>query len=401
MMAAAQPADSAGQPRASRYRRHATARITTRFLGPGQVAALCMAIIVLAVLLFPGSFIKQQLRGDGPPNAATITYLELLLRAQPNDQVMRLQLVRERLRAGQLDLAESELAPLASQSGPHSAQVASLWLGLRRAEFVALPVDSPQRERGGDNYARALRTFGSQLSPADQLSETRQAIADGLYVTAAQLAGNLLTTTESAPPAAIDEPGAPSGRAQPRAGPSRAKRDPALGLAQLVGLVWSSRLAGHSAISTQPPDNVSDLRDQAFQALLQGHLAAGHPQDALRAAEAALPSFDPARVDWAQLIRIAGWADQPTAAADFARRWLAHAGDDATRWIAFHALIDAYLAAARPDQALLAATRNMGRMPQTTELWRVMTRLAMQAGNAEQSAAYARRLVQLDPAHGD
>jgi tetratricopeptide (TPR) repeat protein len=365
-----------------------------------------MAIIVLAVLLFPKAFIKQQLHAGGQPSAATITYLELLLRAQPDDRTTRLQLVRERLRAGQLEQAERELAPLARQSGPLRAQTASLWLGLRRAEFVAMAPDSPEREPGRAHYAEALHEFGGQLAPADQMTETRNAIAAGLYVTAAQMAGHLLTTTDGMPPAqwqrsAIDESPMTAGHSHARPGRHRTRQDLERGLTQLIGLVWSSRVAGHSATSTRQPDDITDLREQAFHALLQSHLAAGHPQDALRAAEAQLPSLDPSRIDWPQLIRIAVWAGKPTAAADFAQRWLASASDDATRWTAFQALIDAYLAADRPDQALATASRNLDRMPQTPELWRVMTRLAMQAGDTEKSAQFARRLVQLGPAHDD
>lgn len=401
-MAAGTPIASAAPSRASRYRRRITPRISVQFLGPGQVAALCGTMLVLGVLLFPKAFIDRQLHTTAPPNAATIAYLQLLLRAQPDAPSTRMQLVRQRLRAGQLQQAESELSPLINLPGPPPEQLGRMWLTLRRAQFLAVPADSPQRAQARARYARALSHFGSQLAPEQQLGEIHQAIDVGLYEVAAQLSGQLLSNTapvhaqaqaSGREPASIDR----AGPASTRSGWSteRVRRDLEPGLLQMIGLVWASRFDRHPDAFDRSPTGQAAVREQAFEALLQSHLAAGHPADALAAAESVLPTLDGSRIDWPRLIRVAIGANQPATAAGFAERWLGKASDDSERWAAFHALIEAYLATGHPAQALAAASLHLQQMPQTTELWRLMTRLAMQAGDGEQAARYARRLVDL------
>lgn len=391
-------------PRTSRYQRHVTPTLKSHFVGPGHLIALCGAMLVLAVVLFPKEFINQQLRAEGPPQAATIAYLQLLLRAQPGDESIRLQLVHERLRAGQLAEAETALAPLVRHADRESPSVAALWLGLRRAQFVAIPPKSPGREEARRAYARALDRFGSRLSPANQLAETRHAIDAGLYVTAERLAAHLLATTH-----ALSQAGATGvGQHIPTAArieqPDDTRRNPRRrsildGTERLIGLVWASGIESRRAAPAQLA--VLHLHQQAFDALLQSHLAAGHPDEALHAAQTYLPSLDPAQVDWTRLIQVANWADQPSAATRFAQQWLTIAGDDKTRWTAFQAMIQAYLSAGQPRLALAAATANLHWIPSSAELWRRMTRLAMQAGDVEKSVQYARRLVGLGDVRAD
>ncbi len=394
-------------PRTSRYQRHVTPASKSHFVGPGHLIALCGAMLVLAVLMFPKEFINQQLRAEGPPQAATIAYLQLLLRAQPSDQTIRLQLVHERLRAGQLAEAEVALAPLVQHADSESSAVAALWLGLRRAQFVAIPPGASGRDAARRAYASALDRLGSRLSPVGQLEETNQAIEAGLYLTAARLATHLLATTQARSQTDTIESQPDAGQATSTSTqvvphddtPRTPLRHTLVDAAKrLVGLVWASRATGSAPPREQV--EVPHIHQQAFDALLQSHLAAGQSDDALRAAQTYLPSLAPEQVNWTRLIQIANWADKPSAAADFAQHWLASASDDTTRWAAFQALIQAYLSAGQPRQALAAATANLHWIPPSTTLWRHMTRLAMQAGDAEKSVQYARRLVGLEDARG-
>lgn len=386
-------------PRSSRYQRHATARIATHFLGAGQVIALFSAMVAIGIVLFPRQFINQQLRAGGPPQAATIAYLSLLLRAQPTDPTTRLQLGREQLRAGQLDRAEETLGPLLHATSAAGAGATALWLELRRAQFVAVATGSPQREVARQDYARALSRYCASLSPADQLSQINRAIEAGLYATAVKLAESLLRTGTPSGPG--DQPARP--RVQPVQRRMLSEARLGLGVTKLVGLVWAAQRVESAAPRDQTlvgGSATADIRLQAFDAILRSQLAAGRPEDALQAAQAHWRQLDPSQVDWARLVKIANGAAQPTAAADFAQRWLSHAGDDDSRWRAFNALINAYLGAGQPAEALAAARRNIRRIPPTTALWRVMTRLAMQAGDSNSAADFARRLVQLGSAHG-
>lgn len=398
-MAIGAPIAAAAPSRASRYRRRVTPRLTVQFLGTGQVAALCGAMLVLGVLLFPKAFIDRQLRTTAPPSAATIAYLQLLLRAQPDQPATRMQLVSQRLRAGELRQAESELAPLLSRPGPPPEQLGMMCLTLRRAQFLAVPADSPQRMLARARYAQALSRFGGQLAPRQQLEIIQQAIDSGLYAVAAQLADHLVTVTapaSTAPAARPSQKAESVDRSHPAASPTeRLHRDFEPGLLQMIGLVWSSQFDRQPAALVSSPADHASVHEEAFEALLKSHLAAGHPVDALTAAQAALPTLDQTQVDWPRLIRIAIGANQPATAAGFAERWLDNASDDSTRWTAFRALIDAYLATGDPAQALTVASLHLQQMPQTKELWRLMTQLAMQAGDGEQAARYARRLVDL------
>ena len=375
--------------------------MAVQFIGPGQLVALCGAMLALGVLLFPKTLIDRQLHTTAPPDATTIAYLQLLLRAQPDELTTRVQLVHQRLRAGQLRQAESELAPLIDRPGPPPEQVGLMWLTLRRAQFLALPANAPQRALARAQYAQALSHFGSQLSADQQLGEIHRAIDAGLYQVAAQLASQLLTASAhwsdihpSARDRDVSAPTRPGGSA------ALAHREIEPGLRQMIGLIWSSRFDPRAAAVDHSATARASLRRQAFEALLQSHLAAGHPAAALAAAEAALPALDDTQIDWAQLIRIAVWANQPATAASFAKRWLDSARDDDARWAAFHALIDAYLATGHPAQALNAASLQLQRMPQTTVLWRLMTQLAMQAGDGQQATRYARRLVGMEDVGG-
>ncbi|HEY8587216.1 MAG TPA: hypothetical protein VIL60_10915 [Rhodanobacter sp.] len=375
------------------------ARATTRFLGPGQVIALAVAIIAIGVLLFPRQFIGEQLQAGGPPDGATIAYLGQLLRVQPADATIRLQLGNEQLRAGQLGQAEQTLSPLLQSAAPADAHAVSLWLALRRAQFVAKPQGSAPWQAARADYAQALRRYGAELAPIDQLAQINQAIDAGLYQTGAELAGHLLDAGDAAASTGrVLRTGEGSG---PVLGPGEGWL--LLGFSKLVGLVWSAQRPDSQAASRQQLTSglaTEQIRQQAFDALLRSELASGHADVALDDAQARVGTLDPHQVDWARLVELAIAAGRPSSAADFAQRWLASASDENSRWVAFNALINAHLRADQPRLALTVALRNVDRLPPTAALWRLMTRLAMQAGDAAMAADFAHRLVGLGDRHG-
>lgn len=390
--------DRGERQHASRFQYQA-ARAATRFLGSGQVIALAVAIIVIGILLFPRQFIGEQLRAGGPPDGATIAYLGQLLRVQPADATIRLQLGNEQLRAGQLERAEQTLSPLLQSGMPSGARAVSLWLELRRAQFVATPQGSAPWQAARADYAQALRRYGAELNPVDQLVQINQAIDAGLHQTGAELAGHLLDVSDAA---------ASTGRVL-RAGegpdPVSVPDEGSLlqGFSKLVGLVWSAQRPDRQAASRQQLVSAlatEQIRQQAFDALLRSELAGGHADVALDEAQARVGTLDPRQVDWARLVELAIGAGRPSSAAEFAQRWLASASDETSRWMAFNALINAHLGADQPRLALTAALRNVDRLPPTAPLWRLMTRLAMQAGDAAMAADFAHRLVGLGASHG-
>lgn len=391
---------SARPLRQSRYRRYPARPQRARFFSVVELSTLGVAVIVLLALLFPRDLVNRQLDLAPRASAATIAYLKLQLRARQDDSQIRIRLAVEQIKAGQLDPAEHTLKPLIAHALP-GARAAAIWLRLQRARFVAVPADSPRRDAARKEYEAALHTYDPLLGSDDMLLVTRQAIASGLYSTAADLAQKLLDTTAAG---AVRRGHAPTTSADVM--PEDILANPVMspapheGLQHLFGLIWRIRATTSAAPHRAPATaSIDDLRRQSFGLLLQSYLAAGDPRSALRAAQLNVDALPPREMPWAHLIRIATWAGESAAGADFARRWLLVADDDAERWQAFNALIDAYLAAGEPHQALTAAQAQLGRIRPDAALWRRMTKLALQAGEGRVAAGYAKRLVGLEDVH--
>lgn len=401
MMVATAPQATQERTYASRYRKHRTPRLATRFFGPGQQVLLFAVVVLVAVVLFPRQLIDQQLDASVPPSNATLIYLEQLARAKPDDEDLQLQLAGERLRAGQLDRVEAQLTPLLHRPDAHTPRLAELWLQLRRQQYFAAPEHTARRERAREAYAAAFREAVPWLGPHAQLDQIANARDAGLYGTAAALAGNLLSRIQ--PPGGHRTASSGTGNGSPGAGPfASGTARVLLHPGRLVGMVWSPDLdlaPIARARREKAATAVVDVRTRAFDALVQSHLAAGHPDAALRAAQDQIDKLDPVRVDWPEMIRLANRAGRPAAGEAFARRWLASAGGTGSRWNAFQALVAAYLAANQPKQALAAAEAHLADVPENARLWRMMTRLALQAGDNEKAAYYARRLVGLGGTH--
>ena len=104
------------------------------------------------------------------------------------------------------------------------------------------------------------------------------------------------------------------------------------------------------------------------------------------------------RMDVGQLLRAAHFAaalGQYRVAVDLYQRVIGETLDAARRLEAFYGGIAAWRAAGRPLDALAFARRELPAMPETLELWRHMTRLALLADAPRLAARYARRLIGL------
>ena len=381
-----------GPPRGGRYKRYHAPAPKTRFSTTGELLALAAVIAILFVLLFPRQLIERQLSTAPRATAATLAYLQLQRRAQPNDASIRRKLAIEQIRAGQLEAAQSTLRPLMASPATRDAS-AVIWLQLQHARYVAVPAGSPERPAALQGYRQALLDFGNRLNPSATLVVAEQARRDGLFEVAAALSQRLLEGGAA---------GASPATGQPLS--AAAVNDDTLAtrgmFGRVAGMIWGVRPLPADATASGETGAAVSVRERAFGTLLTSYLAADDPAAALRAAQRQVTRLDPARAPWPRLIQIARYAGQPAAGADFARRWLQAATAPADRWAAFNALIDAYLAAGQPRQALLAAQQQLGRIAPSPALWRLMTRLAMQAGDTDGTALYARRLVQLEPTRG-
>lgn len=385
-------ASAPARDRAPRYRKFESPRLSHRFFGPRHILSLTLGVLVLLILLFPRPLINMQLGSGMTPSAATLAYLRLQLRAKPDARELRLKLAQAELRAGQLEPATRTARPLLADPSPESAL---LWLHLQRARYVAAEPGSAARDRARETYRQALVSLAPQLGTRGLLGEMHNAVQSGLYDTASMLAERLLSTP------------LPAAGGRPRDA-AASTRGPGLRLDSVAGAAWSvsPSASAPSLASTARIDPgtrravASKVWREAFDVLVASRLAAGDPAGAARAAQRYVHLIPPERTDWPHLLQVARWADRPDIGAALAHRWLNHAPDDATRWKAFNALIDAYLAADKPRQALAAAQADLDRMPPSTQLWRRMTTLAMQAGDADRTALYARRMVNMKDADG-
>ena len=139
-------------------------------------------------LLFPKTYIEQTLRAQKHPNAATLAYLQLLVRAQPNDIPLRLALAHMALEIQDLPLARTALAPWKRRAlDALPLAIAQARLRLLRLELLATPAHAPARTRMQKRYALALSQLAPRLAPPQLLQEARFAVQIGDYTAAAML----------------------------------------------------------------------------------------------------------------------------------------------------------------------------------------------------------------------
>lgn len=378
------------QDHAPRYRKYDSPPLSHRFFARRHALSLSLGVLVLLVLLFPQTLINRQLASGMRPTAATLAYLKLQLRAKPGQRALRLSLARAQLIVGQLEPAARTAKPLLDDPTP---AVAQLWLRLQRARYVAAIPGTPDRDAAREAYRKALLSFAPQLGTMGLLAEIKHAVRSGLYDTAALLAEKLLTSPVVANIA-------PEGS---KLADAQGTTPSSLGFNGLAGAAWSVSPSASAPSVNHPgaPEPVAretdivQVRIEAFHALIASRLAAGDPVRAAEDAQRFIHLIPPAVTDWPHMMQIARWANRPAIGAMLAGRWLDTATSPEDRWQAFNALIGVYLAADKPREALAAAQANLDRMQPSARLWRRMTELAMQAGDTDKTALYARRMVHM------
>jgi Flp pilus assembly protein TadD len=123
---------------------------------------------VLAAV-FPTRREYAQLADDRAPDAYSLAYLQVLTRATPSDEHLRLLYVRHLTQLGRYDEALAALAPaLATQ--PPDAATASLELELLLARARAIPEGDPRRAEAFEAVAAHLEKLLVQPQPAERLA---------------------------------------------------------------------------------------------------------------------------------------------------------------------------------------------------------------------------------------
>jgi len=127
----------------------------TRFIRPLTLLIITGVLVLALVLLFPARrylTLSHSTEGQVSPSNVSITYLEALLKANPADERLRLNLARELAAAGNIPYALEVMEPLAS-----SRDTNTLWLynQITWQAFNALEAGDPRRaERRGELIAQ-------------------------------------------------------------------------------------------------------------------------------------------------------------------------------------------------------------------------------------------------------
>lgn len=148
------------------------------------MVAFALAMVVVLVLVFPRLSLQQRLQvanASGRADQLTVEYLKVFLKTQPDNAVLRAELIKQMVGLGQFDEARRQLAIL-GQSNDAAAQVDAAWLEYRiqQQEAFALKADDPERERLVVSLRGALqRLMQYRLSTAQWLALSQDALALG------------------------------------------------------------------------------------------------------------------------------------------------------------------------------------------------------------------------------
>lgn len=255
--------DRAHAPAVAERRAHSRAPAEREHFAPLWLrASLIVATLIALVLLYPRYYIESSLKHSSAPNAATLAYLELMVRSQPAATETRVLLARQALKAGRIALARRALAPWAQRRwATLTPDIALLRVHLLRAELYRQPLTSRRHGHLAAAYTHEVLRLAPRLDTRHLVREARTVAALSHYRAAAQLYRYVIARSP----------------------------DPALRLEAFY-------------------DGIAALR------------AAGRPLDALAFARQELAAIPPTVALWRALTRLALSADAPRLAAHYARR---------------------------------------------------------------------------------
>ena len=143
------------------------------FLSPVELMVLATMVAGLLLLLFPGRNYEDPKHLDRPDHLA-IAYLNMLLRAHPEDARARLLLAQHQMGIGQLEDARQSLAPLLGRPDEIGSKAEVISLKLERARYVAMEEDDPERAA----LETSLRKVALKLIPRTNRPEDLADLAD-------------------------------------------------------------------------------------------------------------------------------------------------------------------------------------------------------------------------------
>ena len=116
-----------------------------RFIRPVTLLLIAGVLVLALVLLFPARrflTLSHNLEQRQDPSSVSISYLQELLRANPEDDQLRMNLARQLAAAGNIPRAREVLMPLADSGNTDTRW---LYMQVTWQAFNALEEDDPQR----------------------------------------------------------------------------------------------------------------------------------------------------------------------------------------------------------------------------------------------------------------
>lgn len=148
----------------------------SRWLIPRSLLlASSIAMVGVLFLLFPHKQRTIDVVAHQNVGALTLAYLRVLLRANPDNQVIRRALARNLTAIGNWSEARSALAPLAAQPGPDGFDARLALLEIDQATFRQKTSSDPQRGRIGAAMGAQIQAMLMQPAPSAALKSLAQA----------------------------------------------------------------------------------------------------------------------------------------------------------------------------------------------------------------------------------
>lgn len=153
-------------------------RAKSRLVRPLALLIITAVLLVALILLFPArrfATLTETPQDNQTPSSISITYLQALLKANPEDHELRLNLAEQQLKAGQIGAANATLAPL-----PDSDDADIRWLRLEAAwqSFNSIPADDAARaERRREVVSRMRAVEGESAEEEEEEEESTEVAA--------------------------------------------------------------------------------------------------------------------------------------------------------------------------------------------------------------------------------
>jgi len=150
------------RPRTASWYQYAVREERQRLAPPWLVAACGLAVLLALALAFPYRTLVARLSTVSALDELAIAYLNVWLRAEPDDVALRLVLARQQLLEGKFRSALNELEAVLRSPDPNLRRAAlTMMLEIHERVAFAAPEGSPGREEGLRQVAKTLERLAS------------------------------------------------------------------------------------------------------------------------------------------------------------------------------------------------------------------------------------------------